>query len=192
MCIFRRDYLVTVVTHTVYASARVQGFSLIHQRVKRGPCGTTGVKSGDLKNFQEVWKKHFKLFEMCYINWITVGRCHLKTIHDFLYHFYKWEKQSINPHVVIMSSWPFLRTLVICLERDLSHMSTYLRHGAPSSHGRLSAGHPRHQYESFNIENGAWINARRTQTSHHRKIKSIHLREEICSRIMGWSTFIDW
>lgn len=34
------------------------------------------------------------------------------------------------------------------------------------------------QYESLNIENGAWINARRSQTSHHQKIKSIQQQEK--------------
>lgn len=86
---------------------------------------------------------------------------------------------------------PPYRTLGIYLEHDASHIN-YLCHGVPSSLCTLSAGRPTHQYWSLNIENGARINVRRSPTLHLSKTQSIQLQEQICSRIMGWSTFIVW
>lgn len=103
--------------------------------MKRGPCETTGVK-------------------------VTLSASvpsEGKTLHDFYVRERKeqQQKKSITPHVIVIvflthrRLYPSSRTLGIYLEHDLSYISTCLCYGGPSSRSRMSAGHPRHQYQSL-------------------------------------------
>ena len=59
-------------------------------------------------------------------------------------------------------------------------MSSYPWRGAPK--------HPGHQYRSLNFVNDARINVSGRLPSHGQKIKSISLRDEICSGVMRRSS----